>query len=297
MRSARQVFPLILVLALVQAALAAAARPPISTGSQYMIVTKHTDLSKTDSFRFIETSCPAGSKAFSGGMKDGRGDGGIMMQSFPRDDGSAWVVEWGPEGGHDKTVETYVVCSSLGVEPDVQYQVVSNAASVGPTSAEVVAASCPDYPSTVVGGGVVSSQAYSTTVAQSYPSDDGHGWIAAQWNGNLLFSLQAVAKAVCAFIPSEVYAGILSGYQIVAVAREVKARTGNPLVGNADTIEVRCPSGKRALAGGILVDKKGMSSIDQSYPARGGASWVVEWTNNMSDARHVVVKAICAVVP
>ena len=174
---------------------------------------------------------------------------------------------------------------------------VSNATSVGPTSAEVVGASCPEYPPTVVGGGVVSSRDRSTAVAQSYPSDDGRGWIAGQWNGEMLLSLQAVAKAVCAFVPSEVYQGILSGYQIVAVERDVKARTANPLLGNADKIEVRCPSGKRALAGGILVDKKGMSSIDQSYPARGGASWVVEWTNNMSDTRHVIVKAVCAVVP
>ena len=303
MRSSRvsRAFVVALTLVLTASTVAAAAAPGGEV-SQYMNVTKSTPVPNTgyrenDRYMFIENACPPGSKAFSGGMKTERGDGGVVMQSYPRDDGSAWVVQWGEEGAPDRSVETYVVCSSLGAEPDSGYQVVSNATSVGPTSAQVVGASCPDYPATVVGGGVVSSRDRTTVVTQSYPSDDGHGWIAGQWNGEMFLSLQAVAKAVCAFIPTEVYADILSGYEIVAVQRDVKARTANPLVGNPEKIEVRCPSGKRALAGGVLADRNGMASINQSYPARGGASWVVEWRNNMSDMRRVVAKAICAVVP
>ena len=127
MRSSRVSSALVvaLTLALTAGGIAVAAASGADV-SQYMIVTKQTDVPNTgyrenDRFMFIETACPTGSKAFSGGMKNGRGDGGVMMQSFPRDDGSAWVVEWGEDGAPDQTVETYVVCSSLGADLDSGY--------------------------------------------------------------------------------------------------------------------------------------------------------------------------------
>lgn len=139
---------------------------------------------------------------------------------------------------------------------------------------------------------MVSFNPNSGLLTQSYPRDDGRGWV-TEWEST--FSTQVVAvKAVCMYVPSARYDDLLSSYRVVSAQWAVRGLLGGP----SGFGEVSCPAGLKALAGGAFTNEQAQMRLTTSFLGEDEASWEV-WVSKQTAAfeRVTVVKAVCAFVP
>jgi hypothetical protein len=266
---------------------------------------------------FLDVHCQPGSKVLSGSVKatpvkalqQDAGTIGDIFQSYPRDDGGSWAVE-----GHvevKSNVRVTAVCSNVAMEPDVRYQVVTREDTVPFGHNIRFAAMCPDYPATVVGGGLWSRNPSRGHLFQSYPTDDGRGWV-VEWNNESIGKSSwghhesgdevVAVKAVCMYVPTTPFDDILSGYRVVSEQKAVPGPVGTYGYGEVKCPEELDPRGEPAqwlaLSGGSFTHEQGQMKTLQSHASHLHQGWAVYvYKVGATYDMNIVVKAVCAYLP
>lgn len=253
---------------------------------------------------FLEVHCQPGTKVLSGSveafpvkpLQQDAGTIGEIYQSYPRDDGGSWAAQ-GRVEVKSKVVIT-AICSNVAMEPDVRYQVVTREDTVPFGQNIRFAAMCPEYPATVVGGGLWSQNPSTVKLFQSYPTDDGRGWEGVYDNQMLTGAELVAVKAVCMYVPTPTFNDIVSGYRVVSTQKEIWGPVGTYGAGTVECPEG--PDGKRltVLSGGSFTSEQGEMQTLQSRALRHYTGWAVNvYKAGATQDLSIVVKAVCAYFP
>jgi hypothetical protein len=256
--------------------------------SGYEIVSGNTASIGTTSQTTVTASCPMG-KAATGGGYTTMDEAANVYDNFPVSDGSGWTVSAKNEnlistGAGSIVVTPFAIC----VNRPAGYEVRSGSITLGHQHAGDGEARCQDATFALLGGGVSTGdpQVHPFTTApgsQSQPT-----WVSAfksNYSIALPSSSSATTTAICAGLPE--------------APGRTEVTSASTALGpkSKGTLSVNCPSGTKALSGGLTSGESPAIWFDSS-PASGGTGWTASIHNPQSPLEsvtlHVTITAVCA---
>jgi hypothetical protein len=244
----------------------------------YEIVTGGSATLSPQGTATLTASCPAGKVATGGGYTS-MNEAANVHDSAPTANGNGWTISAKNENlvGSSFTVAPVAVC----VDRPQGYEVLTGQVTMGHQESKTAEARCHDATFRLTGGGVATGD----PVVHPFTSTPGTGaqpsWVAAfKSNYSILLPSSSSGKAfaICALLQQ------VPGQVVVSSAPVTLGLLSN------STLTVSCPSGTRALSGGVSSAESPAIWFDFA-PAPGGGGWTASLRNPQSALDPVTVHA------
>jgi hypothetical protein len=260
--------------------------PAAMTG--YVIITGTTATIGETSGTTVTASCPSGKVATGGGYTT-MNEAANVFDNFPASGGAGWTVSAKNENlvstGGGIVVTPFAVCA----DRPAGYELRTGSITLGHQHVADGEARCLDATYALLGGGVSTgdSQVHPFTTASSFQASQ-PTWASAfksNYSVALPSSSSATTTVICA--------------SLSAAPGRAEVTSASTALGpkSKASLSVTCPTGKKALSGGLTSAESPAIWFDSS-PAGGGTGWTASLHNQQSPLEpvtlHATISVICA---